>query len=222
MTLQDLIRRFRVLAKDTAQPYRAQDDDVRDWLNDAQEEACVRGRLLREDVDPAICRIPLQVGQHTYKLHTAAYELIDVRRQPAGGGEARKLDVVSREWLDAEMPSWRTFEGEPRWLVQDDISVRVVGRVTAGDILSIECYRLPLEAMAAATDEPEIHSAHHVHLIQWALHKAFSIPDSELFDPNRSALSEQEFSAYFGVRPDSDLRRATRHDTYHHIAGYLA
>ena len=47
MTLADLIRRFRVLADDKVQPYLWADEDVIDWLNDAQAQAAVRGRLLR-------------------------------------------------------------------------------------------------------------------------------------------------------------------------------
>jgi hypothetical protein len=64
--------------------------------------------------------------------------------------------------------------------------------------------------------KPEIHQAHHEHLLQWALHKAFGIPDSDGFDPGRSALAERAFTAYFGPMPDSDLRRETRSDVPHH------
>ena len=70
--------------------------------------------------------------------------------------------------------------------------------------------------------EPEIHQAHHEHLIQWALHRAFSVPDSELFDPDRARLAEEEFTAYFGPLPDSDMRRKTREDVQHYVRGYLA
>ena len=32
------------------------------------------------------------------------------------------------------------------------------------------------------------------------------------FDPTRAATAEAAFTSYFGPRPDSDLRRATRSD----------
>ena len=54
-----------------------------------------------------------------------------------------------------------------------------------------------------------------------ALHKAFSVPDSELFDPNRAALSERAFASYFGRLPDSDMRRITREDVAHHNEAIL-
>ena len=105
-----------------------------------------------------------------------------------------------------------------------------MGQVEAGEVLHVEAYRLPLVPMAAPADpddpaavwpSPEIHEAHHEHLIQWALHKAFSVPDSELFDPERSMLAERAFTAYFGLLPDSDMRRQTREDVQHYVRGYM-
>lgn len=58
---------------------------------------------------------------------------------------------------------------------------------------------------------------HHPHLVEWALHKAFSVPDAEFFDPNRAQIAEAKFIDYFGERPDSDLRRITREDVPQHM-----
>ena len=92
----------------------------------------------------------------------------------------------------------------------------MVGVITTGDKLVIECYRTPLKVLANDVDKPEIHEAHHVHLIQWVLHCAFSMPDPAVFDANREALAEVAFTRYFGPLPDSDMRRITRTDVPHH------
>ena len=216
MTLDDLIRRFRVLANDNAQPYFWADVDVTDWLNDAQAQACVRGRLIREDENPAVCQIALTPGQHTYPLHASVYELINLRIKGSGAESSRSMTIKSREWLDANVRDWRDMDRPSQWLIQDDTTLRVVGAIQAGDVLHLECYRLPLKQLANDMDKPEIHAAHHVHLIQWALHKAFSVPDADGFDATRSAAAEAEFTAYFGPMPDSDMRRTTREDVVHH------
>ena len=65
MALENLIRRFRVLAQDTEQPFLWSDEAVIEWLNDAQAQACVRGRLIREAENPSVCQIALTPGQHT-------------------------------------------------------------------------------------------------------------------------------------------------------------
>lgn len=215
MDVEALIRRFRVLANDNAQPYFWADVDVTDWLNDAHAQACIRGRLIREDENPAVCQIALAPGQHTYPLHASVYELINLRIKGSGTEPSRPMSIKSREWLDANVRDWRDMDRPSQWLIQDDTTLRVVGAIQAGDVLHLECYRLPLKQLANDMDKPEIHAAHHEHLIQWALHRAFSIPDTEAFDPARAASAEAAFTRYFGLLPDSDLRRRTREDVPH-------
>ena len=212
MTLADLIRRFRVLSNDTAQPYFWEDVDITDWLDDAQAQACIRGRLLRDDSRASVCAIALTPGQATYKLHPKLYEIISIRLVPASG-RARPVSLKSREWLDANHPDWRDCQRPAVTAIQDDTSIRVVGKVEDGDTLQMEVYRLPLLSLADS-DSPEIHEAHHEHLVLWALHKAFSIPDTEAFDAARADRAEAAFTRYFGIAPDSDARRATRHDLH--------
>ena len=215
MTLAELIRRFRVLAKDTVLPGFWKDPDITDWLNDAQAQAAVRGRLLLEDANPAVCLIAVTAGQHTYPLHRALYELVGLWFKPAGASRATPLKLVSREWLEREVRDWRDTDSGLHYAIQDETSIRLVGVPERDGALMLEGYRLPLAPMATDTDKPDIHEASHEHLIQWALHKAFSIPDAQSFDPERSALAERAFTAYFGLLPDADMRRITRSDTDH-------
>ena len=215
MTLDDLIRRFRVLSLDNVTPPFWADEDITDWLNEAQNEACIRARLIREDELEAVCSIALTPGTHTYALNPLVYEIISLWIKPASGRK-RPVKLRSREWLDHHLPEWRDCTRPAEIAIQDDTTVRIVGAVEAGDTLELECYRLPLRPMANDTNKPEIHTMHHAHLIDWALHRAFSVPDAETFDPNRAALAEQAFTRYFGPLPDSDMRRITRHDQQHH------
>lgn len=237
MTLADLIRRFRVLAHDTAQPYFWDTANVVDWLNDAEAQACVRGRLLLEDANPAVCQVAVTAGVHTYPLHPKLYELVRTGFRPlAAGGRSCIFRVVSREWLDAKYPNWRDaddwhhMDAGQRYLVQNDTSVRIVPIPAEDGTLTLEGYRLPMVSMALpdpsapgapVRDKPEIHEGHHEHLLLWALHKAFSVPDSESFDAQRSAQAEAAFTAYFGPLPDSDMRRITREDVVHHNEAIL-
>ena len=215
MTLEDMIRRFRVRANDMAQPHLFADQDVIDWLNDAEEQACIRARLIREDELEAVCSIALTPGTHTYALNPLVYEIISLWIKPASGRK-RPVTLRSREWLDHHLPEWRESTRPAEIAIQDDTTVRIVGAVEAGDTLELECYRLPRRPMAHDTDKPEIHTMHHAHLVQWALHRAFGVPDADGFDANRSDRAEAEFTKYFGLRPDADARRETRTDQVHH------
>ena len=213
MTLADLIRRFRTLAGDTKAPQFWKDADITDWLNDAQVQACVRGRLLLEDANPAMCVIDIEADRHTYPLHRKLYELVRLDYKAAGESCSTPIKMVSREWLDDKQPQWRDVHRATRYAIQGETSIRLVSTPLTAGVLTIEAYRLPRKAMLSEYDTPEIHQASHEHLIQWALHKAFSVPDSEAFDPQRSGLAERAFTAYFGLLPDSDMRRMTREDT---------
>lgn len=221
MDLKALIHRFRTLADDQEEPPFWSNEDVARWLSDGQEQACIRGRLLLEDARDAVCRIVLEPGRQVYKLHRALYELLDVRIRPAVGGSSRPLSLVTREWLNAEVPHWRDCDQPARFAIQAETSLRVVGGIAPGDVLYLEGYRLPLVALKDDSDTPEIHEAHHVALVQWALFQAFSVPDADTFDPNRAKLAEETFTRYFGPLPDSDLRRATRQDVPHHTVAVM-
>lgn len=221
MTLGELLRRFRTLADDNVAPYLWDTKDVTDWLSDAQEQAAIRGRLLREDQEPGICSILLDPTKHTYRLHPVVVEIIFLQLLPANGERGIPLELVSRDWLDAERPDWRDDPNPPRFAIQDDVSLRIVGRIEVGDSLRLECYRLPLKPLSHAAEEPELHRAHHVHLVNWALHRAFSVPDAEKFDPVRGDNAEKAFTQYFGLLPDSDMRRITRADVVHHNRAVL-
>lgn len=216
LQLQELNRRFRVRARDLVEPFLWADEDVEGWFNDAEQQAAIRGRLLPEDAEPTVCSISLQVGQASYALHGSVFEIIVLRLLPAGGGRPREIELRSREWLDARVPGWRECTEPARYAIQNETSLRVVGGFGAGDTLALECYRLPLRPMAQPTDAPEIHEAHHDHLVDWVLYRAFSIPDADTFDPQRSTLAELDFTKYFGKLPDSNLRRDTRHDQHQH------
>lgn len=217
MTRDDLIREFRALAQDTVEPALFSNEQIGGWLTQAESEAAIRGRLLHESANPALCEISVSVGEAGYPLHPALYEVTHLSLRLDGETRREPVKLVSGEYLDESVPDWRDLTGRPRFAIQTETSMRLVPTPDRAGTLLLEGYRLPLKELGAVgVNKPEIHLAHHHYLVHWALHKAFSIPDAETFDPNRSVLAERAFTAYFGPRPDSDLRRTTRHDEPHH------
>lgn len=220
MTLADLLCRFRYESKDDRQPYLWTDPLVKSLFNEAERRACVCGRLLLEDADQSVCEISLNVGEHTYSLHEKLYEIVSLHVSNAAG-ELRPIVLRSREWLNANVPGWRENDCLAYAAIQGDKTIRIVGEILDGDVLLIEGYRLPKRDMTEPGHRPEINEAHHIHLLEWVLHKAFSTPDSDGFDPDRAAKHEARFTRYFGPLPDSDMRRSTRADETQHNAPYI-
>lgn len=212
MNLEQLIASFRVDADDLEEPHLFKDEWIAAWLSEAQAEAAIRGRLILEDANPAVCQIAVTAGQASYELHRSIYEIADLRFVPAGQPKSVPLALVTREWLDDKRPGWRDCAGTPQFAIQTDRRIRLVGAPDADGMLHLEAYRVPLKALENDADKPELNEAHHRHLVQWALHRAFSRPDSETIDPQRADRAMAAFTGYFGLPPDSDLRRATRHD----------
>ena len=212
MNLEQLIASFRVDADDLEEPHLFKDEWIAAWLSEAQAEAAIRGRLILEDANPAVCQIAVTAGQASYELHRSIYEIADLRLAPAGQPKSVPLALVTREWLDDKRPGWRDCAGTPQFAIQTDRRIRLVGAPDTDGMLHLEAYRAPLKALENDTDKPELNEAHHRHLVQWALHRAFSRPDSETIDPQRADRALAAFTGYFGLPPDSDLRRATRHD----------
>ena len=212
MNLEQLIAQFRIDADDLVQPYLWPDDWVAPWLTEAVSEAAVRGRLIYEAANAAVCQIAVVANAATHDLHKSLFELVHLRFQATGAATSLVLSIKAREELDRIRPGWRDETGTPRYAVQDDTRITLVPRPEVAGTLHVEGYRLPLKALANDTDKPEIHEAHHRHLVHWALHRAFTKPDSETIDPTRAATAEAAFTRYFGPSPDADLRRSTRHD----------
>lgn len=215
MNLEQLIAQFRVDAHDTETPHLFEDEWVAGWLTEAVAEAAIRGRLLLEAANPIVCQIAVTAGTSVYTLHPSLFEIVHLRFLPTGATRSEPIKLVTREELERLRPNWRDDADRLEWAIQHDTTIQLVATPATAGVLHIEGYRVPLKALENDTDKPEISTAHHHKLVHWALHRAFSRPDSDAFDPNRSAKAEAQFSAYFGPSPDSDLRRSTRIDATH-------
>lgn len=213
MNLEQLIEQFRIDADDlVADPPLWKDEWIAAWLTEAQDEAAVRARLLMDDYTPALTQIPVTAGVSSYALHPKLYEIAVMDFIPAVG-YVQPVYLTSREKLDRDRNGWRNEPaGIPCRAIQTDSRIRLVPVPSVDGTLRLEGYRLPLKALVNDNDKPEIHEAHHRHLVHWALHRAFSKPDADAMDPTRAKIEETAFTAYFGPRPDADLRRSTRHD----------
>lgn len=216
MKRADLIAEFRSITRDVVKDYFFDDRDIERWLAQAEEEAAIRGRLLHESENPALCEIAVTAGVATYRIHSDLVEPDFIGIVEPGCGRRRPLVLTSTEELDRCMPDWRDRSGRVEYVVRDDVRLRLVPRPTTDATLALEGFRLPMNGLSCGRDEPEIHRAHHRYLVFWALYRGLSQPDAETLNVEQAADAEAKFTAYFGRRPDSDLRRSTRQDEPHH------
>lgn len=222
MTLAELMARHRTLTTDdVGPPYFVSDEMLVGFLNEAVAEAAVRGRLLHESADADICEIEVLAGVSSHPLHPSLFELDHAAFLPVGETRRKPVKQTSQEWLDAHAPEWRDEVGDPEYLIQGDTSVRLVPKPDRDGVLLLEGYRTPRAPMVDPDDSPEINGLHHPYLVEWSQFRHFSILDSEMYDPARAAAFKAAFTAYFGERPDADLRRITREDVPHVTEPFL-
>lgn len=222
MTLDELMAIFRDESGDIDRPFVWGDELVRMWFNEAQKEAAIRARLLHESANPLVCQIAVTAGVSVYPLHAALYEIDHIAFAPAGDSRRYGVKLISREELDVARTDWRERTGQPEFAIQSDTSIRLAFTPDGAGVLHMEGFRLPVANMGFDFDTPEIHAAHHEKLIHWVMYRAFSRTDTEIVDLARADRANAEFSAYFGLRPDADLRRSTRQDAQHHIPAFWA
>lgn len=216
MTLAELMAKFRVDADDGIAAYKWSDASLASWFTEAVAEAAIRGRLLHESVSKSVCQIAVKAGATSYALHESLYEIDYLAFAATGSGTRSHVKLVSREYLNDVRPNWREKTGRVEFAIQTDTRIRLAYTPDCAGTLFLEGYRVPIDPLVSAGDEPEIHKSHHDQLIHWVLHRAFSVPDSEQIDKDRALMAERAFTGYFGPRPDSNLRRDSTEDVEHH------
>lgn len=195
MTLEDLITLYRATAYDQAEPYFCDDDLLAIYANEAQNEACRRGELLRDSAD-AMCSLAIVTNQQTVAIDP---RIVKIRRAYTGG-----LPVVdvSVEEMDDINPSWQTdsIRARPTHLISGmTTGVRHLWpRPKDAGTINLTVQRLPLCKLLNDFDEPEIREELHQGLVEWMCFRAYSRQETEMFNPQKAALHEARFIAEFG------------------------
>lgn len=181
MNLGQLRAQARVLLDDTEQDYLWSDAELNLYINDAEQEACIRALLIDDDNNSTF-NISINTTDKRYALNQKIV-LIDGAR------------LLSRP--NDPFNAWVATETH---LMLNELLVNA-------DTLLLSVYRLPLEDMTDDADTPEINSKHHYRLLDWVLFRAYSKPDKDTEDLARAQKHEMEFIKSFGVRQDNNVLR---------------
>lgn len=197
-TVSDLRSLYRTLADDKVADYLLSDADFLAFLNEAQDEACLRSDLLL-DKTSAFCTITVVVNTSSYTLNASIYGLAYVRLIDAGGVYTR-LTSTTYDDLTRDDPSWREQTGPPTAYVQTNNTIELTPVPDAAATLKLEAYRLPAR-LTIDTSVPEINATLHNALLNWVLYRVYSSPDVDLSNPRKAAEFLGEFAQLFGFKP---------------------
>lgn len=168
------------------------------YANDAEQEACIRGRLLTDSTSAEVCSVALTAGTATYAFDPRILHLL--RGKVAGA--ARPVSRVSFTRLDELVESWEDHTGEVVAFVtgMDKRMLRLYRNPVADGVLNLSVVRLPLADMTADTG-PEIPTYLHTALVPWIKYRIYNNQDSELFNKARATEMLAQFELKFGRRP---------------------
>jgi hypothetical protein len=200
MKLKDLIATFDRLAADTAEPQGWTPDEKIRFANQAEREACLRARLIRDNDEAGVCVASINANTTTYDYSPLIIQVLRAKLDSM----TRPLIKKTAEQLDADWPAWETATGGTDYYIEDGKSrqIRFVCPVKAADTLRMHVYRYPLVDMADVdADEPEIAEQYHYGLVYWMLKLAYETQDSETGDPHKAKDYEDRFTGIFGPRP---------------------
>lgn len=186
---------------DTAEPYLWADDLLNELIEESQQEAVLRSRMLVANIE-----LPLVAGQGRYPLPVGT---LDIARMRVPG--APSLRRTSVDELD-ESGSWEQRQGRPTHYAFTSIQLAgdgdlIVYPAPAGAVVArLAIQRLPA-VLAQDSDEPELPGHMHLFILEWAAHRAFSLRDSDSEDEARAAKHAAEFSRVFGERLNASALR---------------
>lgn len=182
MDLRELIAECRRASRDTIVPPFWKDEVWIAALNEAEDEACVRARLIEDD-EAAFCWIDLEPGMQRYPIDKRIIKVIEARNSEG--------QLISGYEIG-----------------QNALTLGVTP--TVAQTIRLLVYRRPLNKMEIDDDSPEIDEQLHRYLTHWALHRFYSDQDADTFDPVAAAKHEAAFEQRFGKRPSASVERKQR------------
>lgn len=219
MNVEGLENLFRAQFDDMVSPYLVSEESFLDYLNEAQEEACIRSRLLFDRTSGS-CSIKVSTGKQSYIIDDSIYVIVDAFITDQSGKIA-PLVITDRIELDKMFPEWRQESGAPTHLIQYDDHVELSPKPDNTFTLNIECHLLP-GALSSLSCEPQINRANHRRLLHWVKYRAYDSQDNDIHDVKKSQHELRAFESIFGVRPRADNTRNQYSSTPHRNKVHIA
>jgi hypothetical protein len=185
-------------------------------LNEAEQQACLRARLLFDEASK-YTQITIVPNQAAYLLHPSIFEVHDIRDTVT----TERLELATEDQLYLESARWRTVIGTAarKYILQilpnERLQLLFTPVPSAATTLQLSVYRTPIMAMESNDDPPEIAPRHHDGLIAWACYRCLSIRDVETYDPVKAADHKADFEKEFGILEDANVRRKKREKRNH-------
>lgn len=218
MNLGEILTQARLELDDTEQDYLWSDSELISYINEAQEQACRRSRLIIDSSTPEICIIYLIANEAVYDLHEKVLAIKDVV-----GANGHALTGAPVNWMNENIASWRNNTSDEVSAIVTDYEtdkIRVYPIPTKDSTLGLRVVRMPIAKLVGLHDVPEIKSRYHMALIHWVKHRAYLKKDADTLDKNASVEALGLFELEFGrPRPAYNIEFELNNQLFDHLDG---
>ena len=201
MQLSDLIKLFRLEADDLKVQPLWSDEELIEFANDGEEQACRRARLLLESTTDSVCSISFTAGDSP--VLTLSPLILDIRSVRWVGRTSALVPRLTAR-MDEEYPGWEALAVQPQQqpsVYVTDVQTQAIRlHPTPGlsGTVAMQVFRLPIDKMAALGDEPSIPVYAHRGLLQWMLYRAYAKQDADSLDAGKAKNAYSLFVQEYG------------------------
>lgn len=214
MKPSELLLQFRREIQDEARPYLWSDDDIYAYMADAQEQFCRKGGGIADSTSE-VTEIQAIEGEEFASIDCRILKIRQAKLSDGTVLELLNFENLERGWRGNDYGVDTLFklddtEGDIKALVEgmEQDKVRLLYIPDEDQIIYLVVYRLPLKSPGTANDVFEIHSQHHLHLLDWMKHLAYLKQDADTYDRAKS----EEFEARFLRYCEEAMRERTKRE----------
>ncbi len=227
MTPQGVLEEFRSQVDDEAPPYLWSDTSAFTYLVDAQDMFCRLTGGISDRQTTAICQVAVTNGQ-PYTAHSPY--ILRIRSIWLNTAQRAATVVSEGDLPNLPVRDYGTTFGWGRGLFLNDTDVGEVDWAILGiqqnkirwlrvpnadDTALLHVYRLPYPRLTRVDDDTcpplEIDEQHHLHLVKWMKHLAYSKEDAETYDKKLAETNRALFEEYCRTAKTEIVRQ--RHKT---------
>lgn len=189
-----LLTLFRQEMDDLEDPPLWTDDEVFEYMTDAQKMLCRLTEGIADAQTPAICELALVEGTEWYPVNPLVLKLRKVYR----GDTGREVPVINMENLERNGVRFDANASVLKALIAgfSDNTLRAWPVPSETVTLRLAVFRLPLYAITDADQVLEVNEKDHRHLTLWMRHLAYLKQDADTYDKKQADEYERRFNDY--------------------------
>lgn len=205
MEASALLARFRHETGDDVGPaYLWTDATVYGFLTEAELQACIRSKLLREER-----QVTLVPADNTVEvlLDEPRVTIIESARLQWPDSDSLCFIPFPQRPINERSSRRRDCTGKPTCFYRQDQTLFLDRIPLEAGVLHLDLYREPAAPIENDGDEPEIPERLQLALVDWALFRAYSRKDSQTYDYERAQNAKARFAGVFGEEPRASAYR---------------